>query len=60
MRLVDWPADAKRIDIGSFYSDSSRFRAVTGWEPTVTLDRGLTDTLAFYRAHLAHYLDDVA
>ena len=40
MRLVDWPADARRIDIGSFYSDSSRFTAVTGWKPTVTLEAG--------------------
>ena len=32
-RLVEWPPDKKAIDIGSFYADSTRFRATTGWEP---------------------------
>jgi UDP-glucose 4-epimerase len=59
MRFVDWPADAKRIDIGSFYSDSSRFSTVTGWAPTVNLDAGLGRTLAYYREHLAHYVGNV-
>jgi UDP-glucose 4-epimerase len=60
MRFVDWPADAKRIDIGSFYSDSSRFTAVAGWQPTVSLERGLADTLAYYRSHIGHYVDDAS
>ncbi len=58
MRLVDWPADARRIDIGSFYSDSTRFATVTGWRPAVTLEAGLAETLAYYRAHLTHYVED--
>lgn len=33
MELVEWPAEKKKIDIGSFYSDSSRFTAATGWAP---------------------------
>lgn len=56
MRLVEWPADKKRIDIGSFYSDSTRFSAATGWQPQITLRDGLADTITFYRAHLPHYL----
>ena len=55
-RFVDWPAEKKAIDIGSFYADSSRFRAVTGWRPTVQLREGLERTLAFYRAHYADYV----
>src|SRR5512139_1773818 len=37
MRNVEWPSDKKRIDIGSFYSDSSAFRRLTGWAPLVPL-----------------------
>ena len=59
MRFVEWPAEKKRIDIGSFYSDSTRFRATTGWSPRVPLRDGLTRTIAFYREHMAHYVDDV-
>ena len=55
-RYVEWPAEKKVIDIGSFYADSTRFRALTGWEPTVTLREGLTRTIAFYREHLPRYL----
>jgi UDP-glucose 4-epimerase len=57
MRYVDWPADKKRIDIGSFYSDSTRFRERVGWIPRVGLRDGLRRTIDFYREHLAQYVD---
>lgn len=55
---VPWPTEKKKIDIGSFYSDSSRFQAATGWRSTVNLRDGLAQTLAFYRAHRHHYVND--
>ena len=58
MRLSDWPAEKKAIDIGSFYSDSSRFRTLTGWQPRVRLRDGFARTIAYYREHLPKYLDD--
>jgi UDP-glucose 4-epimerase len=60
VRYVPWPAEKKAIDIGSFYADSSRFRAAVGWEPRVSLRSGFAKTLAYYRAHLREYLDDPA
>jgi UDP-glucose 4-epimerase len=57
VRFVEWPADKKRIDIGSFYSDSKKFRTATGWAPTVPLEDGLRRTLAFYREHLHAYVE---
>jgi UDP-glucose 4-epimerase len=56
VRYVDWPADKKAIDIGSFYADSSRFRKTTGWMPTVGLEDGLRRTVEFYRRHYEHYV----
>jgi UDP-glucose 4-epimerase len=58
VRFVEWPEDKRRIDIGSFYSDSSKFSKATGWQPAVTLTEGLQQTLAYYRAHLDKYLDE--
>jgi UDP-glucose 4-epimerase len=58
IKFVEWPAEKKRIDIGSFYSDSSRFRGTTGWQPKVSLEEGLRRTLAFYRQHLREYVPD--
>src|SRR4030095_1674124 len=52
VKVVEWPADKKRIDIGSFYSDSKKFRHATGWMPAVGLEEGLRRTLAFYLEHL--------
>ena len=57
VRYVEWPPEKKAIDIGSFYADSSKFRAAVGWEPAVSLREGLARTVAFYREHLAHYLE---
>ena len=57
-RLVPWPADKQRIDIGSFYSDSSKFTATTGWRPAVRLREGVRRTLAYYRAHFDRYVGE--
>jgi UDP-glucose 4-epimerase len=55
-RFVEWPAEKRVIDIGSFYADSTLFRQRTGWTPTVGLRDGLTRTLAYYRNHLDRYI----
>jgi UDP-glucose 4-epimerase len=57
VKYVPWPPDKKAIDIGSFYSDSSKFAAATGWTPRVPLREGFQRTVDFYRAHLARYLE---
>src|SRR6266446_603789 len=49
IEYVDWPADKKAIDIGSFYADSTKFKRATGWSPTVTVREGLGRAVAFYR-----------
>ncbi len=55
VEYIDWPAEKKAIDIGSFYADSTKFKRVTGWSPAVALDDGLRTTVAFYRQHLDRY-----
>jgi UDP-glucose 4-epimerase len=57
VKYVPWPEDKKRIDIGSFYSDSSKFAKTTGWQPAVTLRDGFRRTIDYYRANLAAYLE---
>jgi UDP-glucose 4-epimerase len=57
VEYVDWPAEKKAIDIGSFFADSTKFTTATGWTPSVPLDEGLRRTLAFYRSHLERYVD---
>jgi nucleoside-diphosphate-sugar epimerase len=49
-RLVPFPTDAAKIDIGDYYADYSRFRTATGWEPAVDLEEGLARTLDYHRS----------
>lgn len=55
-RCVPFPEERRKIDIGDYYGDFSRFRDATGWEPRVDLPEGLERTMAFFRAHRAEYL----
>jgi UDP-glucose 4-epimerase len=55
VRVVPFPEDRKRIDIGDFYADTSLVRKTLGWEPRVPLREGLERTLDFYRRHHEHY-----
>jgi len=54
---VPWPAEKKSIDIGSFSTDSTKFKSTVGWTPRVPLKQGLQNTVAYYRRHLDQYLD---
>lgn len=54
-RLVPFPPDRKRIDIGDYCGDYSRIRTHLGWRPRVSLRTGLERTLAFYHQHREHY-----
>jgi nucleoside-diphosphate-sugar epimerase len=54
--IREFPPERKRIDIGDFLTDDSRFRAVCGWRPRFGLTEGLRLSLDYYRPRLASYL----
>jgi len=54
-RLVPFPSDKKRIDIGDYYGDYSKIQRTLGWEPRVALRDGLRGTVAYYLEHRQHY-----
>jgi UDP-glucose 4-epimerase len=55
-RLVPFPADRKKIDIGDFYADTTKVRRTLGWTPRVSLEEGLARTFAYYEQHKERYL----
>jgi UDP-glucose 4-epimerase len=55
-RLVPFPPERKRIDIGDFHADTSKVREALGWTPCVPLREGLRATVDYYRQHREQYL----
>jgi GDP-4-dehydro-6-deoxy-D-mannose reductase len=47
------PARLRPSDVQVLLGDASKFRAATGWQPTIPLERTLADTLDYWRAHYA-------
>jgi UDP-glucose 4-epimerase len=56
-KIVPFPDERKRIDIGDFYNDFGKIRKELGWEPQVNLREGLARTVDYYRRNIDHYLD---
>ncbi|MBZ2170882.1 NAD-dependent epimerase/dehydratase family protein [Nitratidesulfovibrio sp. SRB-5] len=54
--LKDFPEDRKKIDIGDYYSQDARIRKELGWHPVVSLEEGLSRTLAYFAPRLEKYL----
>jgi len=54
--IKDFPPELLRIDIGDYFADDSLFRKLTGWAPEVTLQEGLSRTLAYYQNSLTDYV----
>jgi UDP-glucose 4-epimerase len=55
-RLVPFPEERKRIDIGDFYADATKARRILDWKPEIDLEEGLARTLDYYGRHKDHYL----
>ncbi|OUC05911.1 NAD-dependent epimerase [Litorilinea aerophila] len=55
IRLVPWPEDRRRIDIGDVYSSYARIQETLGWQPTTDLRTGLTRMIQYYQEHWRHY-----
>ncbi len=47
------PARLRPSDVEVLLGDASKFRAETGWAPTIPLDRTIADTLDYWRARFA-------
>ncbi len=56
LRLVPFPPERERIDVGSVYLDHGAARRDLGWEPGVALRDGLERTVRYYERNLSHYL----
>ncbi len=57
-KLVPWPDNRKRIDIGDYYGDYRKIRSKLGWRPRVSLEEGLRRSLRYYEENWRHYWEE--
>jgi len=55
--LRPFPEHLRRIDIGSYRTDSGRIARELGWQPRVGFIDGIRQTVDYYRESLPRYLD---
>ena len=55
-RLVPFPEERKKIDIGDYYSNYGLASDLLAWSPRVKLEEGLLKTVHYYRQNLSEYL----
>jgi len=54
-KLVPYPEDKKKIEVGDYYADYSKFAKVTGWSPKTGFEKGLEKTIKYYEKNKKHY-----
>lgn len=58
--LVEFPRDRQTIAVRDYYPDITRIHTELGWKPRVVPEKGLTQTIGYYRTRLAAYRDGAA
>jgi len=52
---VSWPDDFEKNETGDYIADTSKLETLTGWKPSVSLQDGIAEMIAFYREHQDKY-----
>jgi nucleoside-diphosphate-sugar epimerase len=57
LRMVEYPADWRTIEIGDFAADITKIARTLGWTPAVGLEDGMARTVAYFEPRRALYWD---
>lgn len=55
LKIMQFPEQRSKIDIGDYYSSHNRISLLTGWRPERPLNQTLENALDFYKRNLALY-----
>lgn len=54
-KLIPFPPESKKIEIGDYIADHTKIENALGWEPKIELEEGLKRTIEFYKKHKERY-----
>jgi len=57
VEMVPWPEEWDEVSRGDVVTDPSKLETDVDWQPTVDLETGLRETVAFYRSRKDDYLE---
>lgn len=55
IQYSEYPANLKRIEIGSYRADYSKIKKELHWSPKISLHTGLSQTIEYYKKYHRHY-----
>lgn len=58
--IVPYPEEGKKIEVGDYVADSSKFQKLCGWRPRVSTREGIRRTLEYYREYKPFYWGEAA
>jgi len=53
--FTEFTKERKEVEPGDYYTDISKIKRVTGWQPRTPLEAGIAKTVEFYRLHGKEY-----
>lgn len=56
-RMLPFPKNRSKIDIGDYAGDYAKIKRQLGWEPQISLEKGLLQTLEYYRKFGKNYYE---
>ena len=57
VKMIDWPARRKAIEIGNVVISNDKIKKILNWKPKIEIDNGLNMTADYYKIHLDKYLN---
>lgn len=55
-KLVPFPKEHKKVDVGNSLVSYRKFHETTGWKPKISFEEGIRNTVAFYKDRYKDYL----
>ena len=53
---IEFPDEIKSIDIGNYFSNFKKINKEFNWEPNISLKKGLSMTLDYYKEYFSYYI----